>query len=105
MMTMMMMMMMMMMMESCIVTMIVGLTCGMMVSLERRSWSPIFPIAWSSITMDPAVASMMRNRASVMDDLPAPVRPTIPTCEKKTVFCVPGQPFLCLCEKHNYRVG
>ena len=68
------------------IAMIVDLTCGMKVSLERRSWSPIFPITWSSMTMDPAVASMMRNRASVMDDLPAPVRPTIPTCEKKTAF-------------------
>ena len=63
--------------------MLVGHTCGMMVSLERRSCSPIFPITWSSMTMEPAVASMMRNKASVMDDLPAPVRPTIPTCVER----------------------
>ncbi len=29
--------------------------------------------------MDPSTASIMRNRAKVNDDFPAPVRPTTPT--------------------------
>lgn len=33
-----------------------------------------------SIRISPSAASRMRNRQRVMDDLPAPVRPTIPTC-------------------------
>ena len=36
----------------------------------------------TSIIIDPAAASVMRNNAKVMELLPAPVRPTIPTwCE------------------------
>lgn len=53
-------------------------TCGMMVSLERRSCSPISAIFTSSMVISPAAASSSLKRHSVMDDLPAPVRPTIP---------------------------
>lgn len=53
-------------------------TCGMMVSLERRSCSPISAIFTLSTVISPAAASSSLKRHSVMDDLPAPVRPTIP---------------------------
>ena len=50
-----------------------------MVILERRSWSPIVAMSQLSMTMEPVAGSMIRNRASVREDLPAPVRPTMPT--------------------------
>ena len=55
-------------------------TCGMIVSLERRSCSPIVAISIPSIKILPPALSRMRNKAKVRDDLPAPVRPTIPIC-------------------------
>ncbi len=54
------------------------ITWGMIVSLVLRSCRPISPVVTSSITMDPAAASMMRNRPSVIEDFPAPVLPTMP---------------------------
>jgi hypothetical protein len=33
-----------------------------------------------SMTISPSAASRIRNRQRVMEDLPAPVRPTMPTC-------------------------
>ena len=56
------------------------ITCGMIVSLERRSCSPIVAISIPSIKILPPALSRMRNKAKVRDDLPAPVRPTIPIC-------------------------
>ena len=53
----------------------------MMVILERRSCRPMREMSQLSMTMAPAAGSMIRNRASIRDDLPAPVLPTIPTCE------------------------
>ena len=47
--------------------------------LERRSWSPKSAIFMPSIKMAPSADSMIRKRASVREDFPAPVRPTIPT--------------------------
>ena len=47
-------------------------------SFERRSLSPIFEISIPSMVMLPQQDSSMRNKASVMVDFPAPVRPTIP---------------------------
>ena len=37
-----------------------------------------------SMTMLPSAASSRRNNDSDNDDLPAPVRPTIPTCNART---------------------
>lgn len=54
------------------------LTCGMMVIRERRSCSPILIISMPSISMLPPAGSMMRNKDNAIDDLPAPVRPTMP---------------------------
>ena len=51
----------------------------MIVSRERRAWSPRSAMFVPSMVMDPPAASMMRKRPSVSDDFPAPVRPTIPT--------------------------
>ena len=34
-----------------------------------------------SMRIEPAAASMILYMATVMEDLPAPVRPTIPICE------------------------
>ena len=58
-------------------------TCGIIVSRERRACRPITAISTPSITILPADGSMIRNRPRVRDDLPAPVRPTIPTCTVK----------------------
>jgi hypothetical protein len=49
-----------------------------MVILDLRSWSPIEDTDTQSISMSPPTGSTMRNKASVTDDLPAPVLPTIP---------------------------
>lgn len=56
-------------------------SCGMMASLLRRSRSPICPMSSPSTTILPADGSIMRNSASASDDLPAPVRPTMPICQ------------------------
>ena len=53
-------------------------TCGMMVSLDLRSCSPIVLIFIPSMLISPPAASMIRNKDNVMDDFPAPVLPTIP---------------------------
>ena len=58
-------------------------TWGMIESLERRSLSPIFEMSIPSIVMLPQQDSMMRNKASVIEDFPAPVRPTIPIYMQK----------------------
>ena len=55
-------------------------TCGMMVSRERRSRSPIAAISTPSITIFPPALSRIRNKAKAKEDLPAPVRPTMPIC-------------------------
>lgn len=52
----------------------------MMVSLDLRSCRPISAIFTSSTVISPAAASSSLKRQSVMEDLPAPVRPTIPIC-------------------------
>ena len=67
----------------------ISLTCGMMVSCDRRSCSPIAAISKPSIRIRPPALSRIRNKAKVRVDLPAPVRPTIPTCfaRKKRKDC------------------
>ena len=55
------------------------LTWGMMVIFERRSCSPNTAMLMLSTRMAPLEASTIRNMATVSEDLPAPVRPTIPT--------------------------
>lgn len=47
---------------------------------ERKSCRPISPMTRLSIEIFPPAASIKRNTANVMDDLPAPVRPTMPIC-------------------------
>ena len=54
-------------------------TCGMIVSRDRKSWSPILEMSIPSIQMLPPALSRIRNKAKAREDLPAPVRPTIPT--------------------------
>lgn len=56
------------------------ITWGMMVSRDRKSCSPILEISIPSIRIRPPALSRIRNNAKVRVDLPAPVRPTIPTC-------------------------
>ena len=56
-----------------------AVTCGIIVNFERKSLSPISDISKPSISILPPEASSMRNKASAIEDLPAPVRPTIPT--------------------------
>lgn len=52
----------------------------MMVSLDRRSCRPISDIFTLSMVISPPAASSNLKRQSVIEDLPAPVRPTIPIC-------------------------
>ena len=54
-------------------------TCGIIVSLDRSWWRPIFEMSIPSIIMLPCVASIIRNRESASEDFPAPVLPTTPT--------------------------
>ena len=56
-----------------------SVTCGMIVSRDRRSWSPILAISTPSTMIRPPALSRIRNKAKVSVDFPAPVRPTIPT--------------------------
>lgn len=48
--------------------------------LRLRSFKPIDFVSISSIVILPSNGAK-RNSATISDDLPAPVRPTIPTCE------------------------
>ena len=51
----------------------------MIVILERNSCNPRDAISTPSMRIEPSAASIIRNRAKVKDDFPAPVLPTIPT--------------------------
>ena len=55
-----------------------------MLILPRISWRPICVTSRLSMTMDPEAGSMIRNRPRDRDDLPAPVRPTMPTWNEKS---------------------
>ena len=59
------------------------LTCGKIVIFDLRSWSPMSDIRTPSIVMSPPALSINRNSDSVMDDFPAPVRPTIPIYKQR----------------------
>lgn len=59
-------------------------TWGMIVIRPRKSCNPSRPMFCPSMKIVPFAASMRRKRANVSDDLPAPVRPTIPTWPHKT---------------------
>ena len=61
-------------------------SCGIIVSRERNAWRPKSAILMPSMVMEPSAASIMRNKPSVSDDLPAPVRPTIPTYTRNNLF-------------------
>jgi hypothetical protein len=50
-----------------------------MIIIDLRSSRPIEEMLTPSIRMVPPAGSSMRNIAKASDDLPAPVRPTIPT--------------------------
>lgn len=50
---------------------------GMMEIFERQCWRLTIALARPSMTMAPS-SSQSRNSAWIRDDLPAPVRPTIP---------------------------
>lgn len=57
-----------------------AITCGMMVSRERKSCSPRVAMSTPSMVIFPPALSRIRNKANVNDDFPAPVRPTMPIC-------------------------
>lgn len=63
-------------------------------SALRTSWSPIVDISTSSMTIEPETASTIRKRATIMDDLPAPVLPsssaTRDTAQRSNNFCSPS---------------
>lgn len=52
-------------------------TCGMIDSFSLKSCNPISQIDTPSMVSFP-LGSASRNKADINDDLPAPVRPTIP---------------------------
>lgn len=54
-----------------------------MVSLDRKSCRPILEMSILSMTILPMLRSKIRKRAMARVDLPAPVRPTTPTYNKK----------------------
>ena len=56
-------------------------------SFFLKSCRPMESIGTPSITIRPPVDSSIRNSDNVIDDLPAPVRPTMPTCN--------------MCNEHN----
>jgi hypothetical protein len=51
---------------------------GIIARRRRRSSSPIVEVLSPSMIMLPLVGSIIRNKASVRLDFPAPVRPTTP---------------------------
>lgn len=55
-------------------------TWGIIVTLNRRSWSPILAMLIPSTRISPSAASLIRNKPRVSEDFPAPVLPTMPTC-------------------------
>ena len=51
-----------------------------MIVIARRSvWRPMVEVFTPSIVISPSASSYMRNRASIMELLPDPVRPHTPT--------------------------
>lgn len=54
-------------------------TCGRIVIFSLSSCSSNLEISTPSIRMVPEVASISLNSDNTSDDLPAPVRPTMPT--------------------------
>lgn len=54
-------------------------SCGIMPIFDRKSSNPIVDVLIPSITMLPSSGSTSRNKAVMREDLPAPVRPTMPT--------------------------
>ena len=59
-----------------------SLTCGRMGMLKRRLCRPILAMFTPSMMISPSADSLIRNKPRVRDDFPAPVRPTIPTCNR-----------------------
>lgn len=54
------------------------ITWGIIESFDLSECNPIFEISKPSIIILPLADSMMRNKARVSEDFPAPVRPTTP---------------------------
>lgn len=54
--------------------------------LDRKVCNSNFVISAPSMKIVPSEGSTILNNAMIMDVLPAPVLPTIPTCEKKEIF-------------------
>jgi len=57
-------------------------SCGIIPIFDRKSSRPIFEILIPSMTMFPSSDSTSLNNADINEDLPAPVRPTIPVTLK-----------------------
>jgi hypothetical protein len=50
---------------------------GMIAILDRKSWRPIDLLSMPSIIICPSGSASL-NKEAISDDLPAPVRPTMP---------------------------
>lgn len=59
-------------------------SCGIMLSLDLKSWRPILHMSTLSIIMLPSLGSTILKMACMSVDFPLPVRPTTPT------FFLPG---------------
>mmetsp|Transcript_34016 Transcript_34016/g.109913 ORF Transcript_34016/g.109913 Transcript_34016/m.109913 type:complete len:243 (-) Transcript_34016:1858-2586(-) len=63
-------------------------SCGMMVIARRSALRPSKPVGCPSIRIEPEAGSTSRKSASTSVDLPAPVRPTMPTLEPASTVAV-----------------
>ena len=61
--------------------------CGIIEILERRSWRPIVPVSIPSI-ISLSSGSVIRKRAEINGDFPAPVFPTIPILKSVPIYVV-----------------
>ena len=66
-----------------------NLTCGIIDSFSLKQCNPISLIDTPSMLIIPC-GSASRNKADINDDLPAPVRPTIPTYLERKVLVLSG---------------
>jgi len=68
-------------------------SCGMMEMWLRKCGKPSFAVSMLSILIVPSSFASLKS-ADTTDDLPAPVRPTIPTCKDHGInsvkFCYPS---------------
>ena len=71
-------------------------SCGMVAIADLNVCKPKFCVSKPSIEMLPDVGSTNLNKAAPIEDLPAPLRPTIPT-KQYPYLLLPPSPILSSC--------